>query len=112
MDQNYVYATAAVIATYLVCGMFRKSFDPFAPVWLFLAGYAQVYVVQAISYREYALRVRGLEVVTAGQLPRALGAASGSCSSTIAGPRGPSRAGFPGLPSGGRSPWSRPSRRS
>ncbi len=64
MDQRYVYATAAVIATYLVCGMFRKSFDPFAPVWLFLAGYAQVYVVQAISYREYALRVRGLEVVT------------------------------------------------
>ena len=45
--------------------MFRKSFDPFAPVWLFLAGYAQVYVVQAISYREYALGRAGLEVVTA-----------------------------------------------
>ena len=65
MDQNYVYATAAVIGTYLVCGVFRKSFDPFAPVWLFLAGYTQVYVIQAISYREYAVRVRGIEVVTA-----------------------------------------------
>ncbi len=65
MDQNYVYATAAIIATYLVCGMLRKSFDPFAPVWLFLAGYAQVYVVQAISHRDYALDARGLELVTA-----------------------------------------------
>ena len=65
MDQNYVYTTAAIIGVYLVFGMFRKSFDPFAPVWLFLAGYAQVYVFQAISHRDYALEARGLEVVTA-----------------------------------------------
>ena len=48
-DDGYVYATAAVILTTLIVGVFRKSFDPFAPHWLFLTGYAQVYVVQAIT---------------------------------------------------------------
>ncbi|MDR3634986.1 MAG: hypothetical protein P4L84_14370 [Isosphaeraceae bacterium] len=64
----YVYATAAVILTVVVVGIFRKSFDPFAPHWLFLAGYLQVYVVQAISYRDYALRVRGSDLVAAANL--------------------------------------------
>ena len=38
---------------------------PFAPVWLFLVGYVQVYVIQALSYREWALAIRGSDLVTA-----------------------------------------------
>jgi hypothetical protein len=58
-DQVYVYATAAVIVGYFAIEVVRKAFDPFAPVWLFLVGYVQVYVIQAMSYHDYALRVRG-----------------------------------------------------
>ena len=64
-DQIPVYLTAAMIVLVFLGSVLRKQFDPFAPLWLFLAGYVQVYVVQAISYREYALRVRGSELVTA-----------------------------------------------
>jgi hypothetical protein len=64
MDQYFVYGTAAVIVLLIASQVFRRGFDPFAPVWLFLIGYAQVYVIQAISYRDYALRVRGVELVT------------------------------------------------
>lgn len=67
-DLVYVYATAAVIVAYFLLEVMRKRFDPFAPVWLFLTGYVQVYVIQAISYHEYALRVRGLEVTTLANL--------------------------------------------
>ena len=62
-DQMFAYATGAVIVLMVAANVFRREFDPFAPVWLFLAGYAQVYVVQAISYRDYALRARGMDVV-------------------------------------------------
>lgn len=61
----FVYATAATIGLLLVTQVFRKSFDPFAPIWVFLAGYLQVYVVQALSYRSWALGVRGPEIVEA-----------------------------------------------
>jgi hypothetical protein len=64
IDQYYVYGTAAVILILMVSQVFRKAFDPFAPIWLFLVGYAQVYVIQAINVREWALRVRGVELVT------------------------------------------------
>ncbi len=64
MDQILVYTTAAVIAGLVLSQVFRKSFDPFAPLWLFLIGYFQIYVIQAISYREYSVRVRGLDLVT------------------------------------------------
>src|SRR3954471_20728998 len=64
-DEGYVYCTAAVIAATVILGVLRKSFDPFAPHWLFLTGFAQVYVVQAITDRDWAIRVRGLELVTA-----------------------------------------------
>ena len=43
----------------------RRRFDPFAPVWLFLVGYVQVYVIQALSYHDWAIDVRGKELVTA-----------------------------------------------
>ena len=42
-----------------------RRFDPFAPVWLFLVGYVQVYVIQALSYHDWAIDVRGKELVTA-----------------------------------------------
>lgn len=60
--------TAAIMCGLVVWNLPRKSFDPFAPLWLFLVGYAQVYVVQAISYREYALRARGEALVTEANL--------------------------------------------
>lgn len=64
MDQLYVYGTAGVIVSLVLSQLFRKSFDPFAPIWLFLTGYLQVYVIQAISYRDYALRARGIDITT------------------------------------------------
>ena len=63
-DLLYVYATAALILGWGLVGICRKSFDPFNPLWLFLAGYFQIYVIQAISHRDYALRARGLDVTT------------------------------------------------
>jgi hypothetical protein len=63
-DRMYVYATAALIVGLVLSQAMRRSFDPFAPIWLFLVGYLQVYVVQAISYREWAIRVRGEDLVT------------------------------------------------
>jgi hypothetical protein len=64
-DQMYVYAIAAVMIALGASMVIRKQFDPFEPVWLFLVGYAGVYVIQAISVREWALTVRGSDVVTA-----------------------------------------------
>jgi hypothetical protein len=64
-DQQYVYAMIALIVLYFLGSVARRRFDPFAPVWLFLVGYVQVYVIQALSYREWAISVRGVELVTA-----------------------------------------------
>ena len=64
-DLYYVYGTAIVVVGMILARVVRRDFDPFAPVWLFLATYGQIYVVQAISHREYALRARGPEVVAA-----------------------------------------------
>jgi hypothetical protein len=61
-DINYIYMTAGLMGLTLLSQVFRRKFDPFAPVWLFFVGYVQVYVIQALSYREYALRVRGPEI--------------------------------------------------
>ena len=63
-DQLLVYGTAAVLLSTVVFGVFRKSFDPFAPLWMFLTGYFQIYVIQAISYRDCAIRARGADLVT------------------------------------------------
>jgi hypothetical protein len=66
MDElSYVYATAGVIVVYFVAQVVSRKFDPFAPIWLFLAGYTQVYIVQAISYHDWAIGVRGKELVAA-----------------------------------------------
>lgn len=63
-DRSYVYCTAALIIGWVVAGMCRKTFDPFAPLWLFLAGYFQIYVVQATTNREWAIGARGVDLVT------------------------------------------------
>ena len=68
LDQYYTYATAAVIVGLIGSQVFRKSFDPFAPIWMFVLGFAQVYVVQAISYRDWAVRVRGVGLVEQANL--------------------------------------------
>jgi len=66
MDEyGYVYATAGVMALYFIIQMATKRFDPFAPVWLFFVGYFQLYVIQALSYHDWAVGVRGVELVTA-----------------------------------------------
>ncbi|MGZ3300172.1 MAG: hypothetical protein ACXWPK_04525 [Isosphaeraceae bacterium] len=64
-DQYFVFATAGIILVYFLVNVVVRKFDPFAPVWLFLVGYVQVYIIQAVSYREWALRVRGQELVAA-----------------------------------------------
>ena len=67
-DQGYVYATAGVMIALFAFQVLTKKFDPFAPVWMFLVGYVQVYVIQAITLREWALSVRGDELVAAANL--------------------------------------------
>jgi len=61
----YVYATAGVVLLYLLVHLVTRKFDPFAPVWLFLVGFVQVYVIQALSYHEWAIDVRGKDLVAA-----------------------------------------------
>ncbi len=69
MDElSYAYGTGALIVAWVAVGAFRKSFDPFAPLWLFLAGYFQVYVVQAISNHEWAIRARDVDLVSRANL--------------------------------------------
>ena len=64
-DEHYVYAMAAVMAATFVFSAARKTFDPFAPIWMVFVGYFHVYVIQAITLREWAIGVRGLDLVTA-----------------------------------------------
>ena len=69
MDDLYpVFATAAVIVVYFLFKAVNGSFDPFAPTWLFFVGYMHVYVVQALSYHEWAVGVRGKELVWAANM--------------------------------------------
>ena len=49
-DQYFVFATAGIILVYFLVNVVVRKFDPFAPVWLFLLGYVQVYIIQAVSY--------------------------------------------------------------
>ncbi len=65
MELNYAYGTAAVMIIYFLIQLISGKFDPFAPIWLFFVGYLQVYVVQAISYHEWALQARGPDLVAA-----------------------------------------------
>jgi hypothetical protein len=64
-DLLAVFATVGLIAVYFLAQVISGRFDPFAPVWLFLVGYVQVYIIQALSYHEWAVGVRGQELVAA-----------------------------------------------
>jgi hypothetical protein len=61
----YVYATAGVILAYFAWQLMARRFDPFAPSWLYFVGYVHVYVVQALSFHDWAVEVRGKELVAA-----------------------------------------------
>jgi hypothetical protein len=61
----FAYGTAAVIVAYFLAQVLSGRFDPFAPTWLSLVGYTQIYVIQAISYHDWAVGVRGKELVAA-----------------------------------------------
>ncbi len=63
-----IYATGALILGYFAVAVARRRFDPFDPVWLFLVGYTQLYVIQPISYHDWAVGVRGPEVVWTANL--------------------------------------------
>jgi hypothetical protein len=66
MDElTYVYAAAAVTVSYFLVQALTRRFDPFAPTWLFLVGYVQVYVIQPITCHEWAIGVRGAPLVAA-----------------------------------------------
>jgi hypothetical protein len=69
MEELYpVYGSAAVIVLYLLAHLAAGTFDPFAPVWLFLVGFVQVYVIQAMSYHGWAVGARGKDLVAAANL--------------------------------------------
>jgi hypothetical protein len=66
MEELYlVVATGGVIALYFLAQVISRRFDPFAPVWLFLIGYIHIYIIQAVSYHDWAVEVRGKELVWA-----------------------------------------------
>ena len=74
MDEtHFVYLTGGVISLYFLYHVLTGRFDPFATVWLFLVGYVQVYVIQALSYHEWAIGIRGKEVVAAANFRATLG---------------------------------------
>ena len=64
----FVYGTAGVILAYFLVQVVTGRFDPFAPAWLFLVGYVQVYVIQALSYHDWGVGVRGKDLVAAANL--------------------------------------------
>ena len=83
MDElYYVYATAAVIVLYFLAHVITRKFDPFAPVWLFLVGYIQVYIIQAIELPRMGGRRPWQGSGDGGQFPSASGRWCGSWRST------------------------------
>lgn len=64
-DILYVYGTAGVIVMYFLHQLVFRKFDAFAPVWLFLVGYVQLYVIQPLSFHDWAVEIRGKDLVAA-----------------------------------------------
>jgi hypothetical protein len=64
----FTFATAVVILAYFLAHVASRRFDPFAPIWLFLVGYAQVYVVMPFLYHNWAVSVRGKDLVANASL--------------------------------------------
>ena len=107
-DQYFVFATAGIILVYFLVNVVVRKFDPFAPVWLFLVGYVQVYIIQAVSYHEWALRIRGKDLVTAANF-RALWAIIWFLTVYHLGIARDLPLSYLGLLADGRRPWSLPS---
>ena len=61
----YVYTTAGVIVAYFLVRLAARRIDPFEPVWMFLVGYSHMYVIQPLSYHNWAVEARGHETVEA-----------------------------------------------
>ena len=64
-ELQFVYATIGLIVLYFLVQVVTRKLDPFTPVWLFLVGYLQVYVIQALSFHQWAIDVRGKDLVAA-----------------------------------------------
>ena len=64
-EMYYVYGTAAVVVLYFLFQVIFRKFDPFAPVWLFLVGYLQMYVIQALSFHDWAVESQSKDLVIA-----------------------------------------------
>ena len=64
-DQVPVLLTGGLISVLIFGSLFiwKSRFDPFAPVWLFLCGIMQIYVVQALMYRDWAIGLHGEQLV-------------------------------------------------
>lgn len=67
-ELTWVYGTLGLIAVTFLTKVIRRRFDPFDPMWLFFAGYFQVYVIQALSYHDWAVERHGHELVDAANL--------------------------------------------
>jgi hypothetical protein len=67
-ELSFAYATAGLILIYFFVNVTMKKFDPFAPIWLFLVGYVQIYVIQAIRYHDWGVSVHGKDLVASADL--------------------------------------------
>jgi hypothetical protein len=67
-ETSYVYATAAIMAGTFAFHVLARKFDPFAPIWLFFVGFTQLYVIQPLSYHDWAVNIRGAELVSEANL--------------------------------------------
>jgi hypothetical protein len=66
MDEALIpYLTAGLMVAYFLVQVVTRRFDPFAPTWLFLVGYAQIHVIQALNYHAWGVSVRGKDLVAA-----------------------------------------------
>jgi hypothetical protein len=64
MEDLYpVYGSATVIVLFFLAHLAAGKFDPFAPVWFFMLGFFQIYVVQAWTYHDWAVGSRGKDLV-------------------------------------------------
>lgn len=68
MEVLPAYGIVAVIVAVFLAHLVSGKFDPFAPIWMFLVGYVQIYVFQAINYHDWAVQVRGPQMVMAANI--------------------------------------------
>ncbi len=65
MDElSYVYATGGIILSYFLVRVATGRLDPFEAIWMFLVGYVQMYVIQPLTYHDWAVGARGAPLVS------------------------------------------------